>query len=182
MSPVTIRRATAQDEQTVTHLWVRAAELLRELGTDQWQYPVRTENIRQAIATGTCWIVENDGGDPIGTVTLDDVADPRLWTPADQPDQAYYVHRLVLAPHVRGDELGSAILDWAGGRAKGDGKRWLRLDAWSANPGLHRYYLNRGFQFIRQVEAPGVVSGVLFQRDASISLGKGPEIKESRAS
>jgi hypothetical protein len=61
-------------------------------------------------------------------------------------------------------DLGSAILDWCGEEASSQGKPWLRLDAWTNNPDLHKYYLDRGFTLVRIVHGPDIVSGALFER------------------
>ena len=84
----------------------------------------------------------------------------------------------MLAQTERGTELGSAILDWASLTAKADGKRWLRLDAWTANLSLLCYYLTHGFEHVRTVEGDGIVSGALFERDAGITLDREPQVLE----
>jgi GNAT superfamily N-acetyltransferase len=173
-----IRRATQDDVPEIAAIWTRSSERLARMGLDQWQYPVRTALLRDHVAAGTCWVIEDGSGDAIGTVTVDGHADPKLWQPSDEPDAAYYVHRLVLDDRARHAELGSAVLDWASRRALADGKRWMRLDAWTSNPGLHRYYLDRGFRYVRTIQAPDVPSGVLFERDASVTLDRGPSINE----
>jgi GNAT superfamily N-acetyltransferase len=139
---------------------------------------VKLDNIAKNIAAGNCWLIDDPAGTVIGTVTVDDYADPKLWKPEDEPDRALYVHRLVLEDTARGSELGSAVLDWAGEQAETAGRKWLRLDAWSSNPGLHRYYLNHGFRHVRTVTAPDIPSGVRFERDATIRLGRGPQLQQ----
>lgn len=176
---VTIRRAGPDDVETVAWLWNEAAQWLKERGLDQWQYPVRTHAIEAAVSAGNCWLVHNNTGQPIATVTLDDDADPRLWKPYEDPDQAFYVHRLVVRQTARQHELGSAVLDWASQRAKSAHKRWLRLDAWTSNRDLHQYYLGRGFTHVRTVAAPDIVSGALFQRPAGVVWGRGPQVLDS---
>jgi len=58
------------------------------------------------------------------------------------------------------------MLDWASGRAGAAGKQWLRLDAWSRNADLHRYYERRGFQPVRLLRFDHRGSGALYQRPA----------------
>jgi hypothetical protein len=58
------------------------------------------------------------------------------------------------------------LLDWAAKRAAEASKRWLRLDAWKSNPGLHRYYAAQGFSLFRIVDLRHRESGALFQRQA----------------
>jgi len=176
----TIRRATEADIQTVADLWNESSEWLRGAGLDQWQYPVRFPGIRAAVHSETCWIVEDPPGEPVGTVTLDDDADPELWTPLDKPGQALYLHRLVVRSKLRGRDLGSAIVDWASVRAQSLGKAWLRLDAWTTNDQLHRYYLDRGFRLVRIVPGASSGSGAAFEREAGKVLGRGPLVAEVR--
>jgi ribonuclease D len=159
---------TEEDVQAVVTLWNEAKEWLATKGTDQWQYPVRIDSIRQKAAEGAVWLLDNDQGEPIATITLDEDADPKLWRSSDDPSAALYLHRLVVKRVTRPHELGSAILDWAGGRAEQAGKKWLRLDAWASNEGLRRYYLDRGFTFVRTV--PDVKYGSLFQRPSCVAL------------
>lgn len=171
----TIRTAAEEDFRIVVDLWDHAASWLRDRGINQWQYPPREERIKQNIAAGECWIVEDDGV-PVATVTIDDRADADFWSPEEAAEPALYVHRMAVRRDVGGKELGSAMLDWASKQATDQGKQWLRLDAWKDNDGLHRYYSERGFTHLRTVEAEGRHSGVLFQRAADHVRGIGPEL------
>ncbi|MFE1781286.1 GNAT family N-acetyltransferase [Streptomyces sp. NPDC059506] len=173
---LTIRPAVATDLRTVIDLWEHAASWLNERGIDQWQYPPREERIKANIEAGECWIVEADGA-PVATITVDEHADPDFWAPSEANDPALYVHRMVVRRDVAGQDLGSAMLDWAGREALRQGKQLLRLDAWRSNDELQRYYSDRGFVHVRTVEAADRSSGALFQRAASYSRGGGPELK-----
>jgi hypothetical protein len=173
-----IRLAEPTERDVVANLWNAAAAWLREHGHDQWQYPVRLHAIEAAIEARTCWLVEHPRGQ-VATITLDNFADPRLWLPEDQPDAARYVHRLVVSQTERIPDLGSAVLDWASVHASTAGAEWLRLDAWTSNTRLHKYYLERGFHLVRTVQAPDIHSGVLFERRAGATLGVGPAISET---
>ena len=51
---------------------------------------------------------------------------------------------------------------WAAGRAWDASLTWLRLDAWTTNPRLHAYYIDKGFRHVRTVESR--VSSACFQR------------------
>lgn len=156
-------------------MWTRSAERLRTRGLDQWQYPVKWENIRRTVTDGTCWLVTETHGQAIGTITVEPTPDP-YWLPADDPDNALYIHRMVIDDGARGNELGSALLDWAARRARNAGRAWLRLDAWKSNPALHQYYLDRGFSFVRIDDNPADPSGALFQRSAFLQLHHGPDV------
>lgn len=178
MTTLSIRRALPGEVVDIAALWTRASEWLATTGTDQWQYPVRVHAIRGEVAAGEVWVVRADDGRLIATVTLEDSDQSGLWQAGDQPERALYVHRLVVARSDRPAELGSSVLDWAGRRASAMGRDRLRLDAWTTNPGLHKYYLDHGFQHVRTVDKPDVVSGVLFERAASVQLRRGPALAE----
>ncbi len=57
-----------------------------------------------------------------------------------------FVNKLTVARDYAGQDLGGRLLDWGGERAHRAGAQWLRLDAWTTNEALQRYYLVRGFQ------------------------------------
>lgn len=178
MKPLTIRLATKADTSTVVNIWNAASAWLRDQGEDQWQYPVKMHNVNRAITERACWIVDRADGVPVGTITLDENADPDLWLPSDHPDNALYLHRLVVDLTERGQNVGASILDWAGTHACAFGKPLIRLDAWSSNTRLHQYYRDRGFRHVRTVEGPDVVSGVCFERPSDYAEGSGPPIVE----
>ncbi len=174
-----IRRATTEaDMAEVAAMWTRSSVRLRRKGLDQWQYPVKWENIRRSASDLALWLAEDSEGRAVGTITVSCQPD-HYWLPSDNPTAALYVHRMVIDDGFRGYELGSAMLDWAGRRARKAGKDWLRLDAWKSNPGLHRYYLDRGFSLVRIDTDPTDPSGACFQRRATVELGLGPEVVEA---
>lgn len=177
MDEVTVRRATSAEVDVVADMWVRAAAALAEAGLDQWQYPVKLHNIRAAIAAESCWLVRDLTDAVVGTITVDRVADPALWLPEDRPDDALYLHRMITEPVAKGVELGSALIDWSARRAIDAGYKWIRLDAWRSNPGLWKYYADRGFELVRVVSDPSG-SGACFQRDATVQLNCGPKVHE----
>ena len=146
-------------------LWNEAKHWLASKGLDQWQYPIKMHNVYRAIETGTCWLVEPSHGPAIATVTLDAHADPSLWRSDEQPDLAFYVHRLVVRRSEAHHHLGADILDWASDQVRTADRKFLRLDAWTNNVALHDYYQHLGFRLVRIVDHPSG-SGALFERDA----------------
>ncbi|MFJ9460358.1 GNAT family N-acetyltransferase [Kitasatospora sp. NPDC101447] len=144
-------------------LLIEASEWLASRGSDQWQFPPRRDRLLSAMDRGECFLAYCDG-EPIATLTVDGMADPEFWEPGDRPDEALYVHRMAVARKASGRDAGGALLSWAVDRAAAAGKRFLRLDAWKTNPGLHRYYLSQGFSLVRVVDLPHRSSGALFER------------------
>lgn len=47
---------------------------------------------------------------------------------------------------------------------KHSGTRWLRIDVWTTNPALQRYYQGQGFRHVRTLANTDYPSGALFQR------------------
>ena len=170
-----IRRARPDEAATVADMWDEAGRWLATIGSDQWQYPARSGRIMASIAAGECWLVET-GGESVATIALDGYADPDFWSAADGPDAALYVHRMVVRRASAGSGLGSALLDWAAGRAESAGRPWLRLDAWRTNLRLRAWYEAEGFALVRVVDAPHRRSGALYQRPASVRLRRGPPL------
>ncbi|SRR6266511_731634 len=105
-----------------------------------------------------------DAGTPAATITVDGWANPDLWTPAEAAEPALYAHKLTVARAYAGRGLGAELLDWAGSRAADSGAIWLRLDVWTTNHDLQRYYLEQGFTHVRTVILSHNPSGALFQR------------------
>lgn len=146
-----------------------AAGWLAPLGTDQWALPFPTEHIAQSIKAGEVYVVrESPTADATATITLDTAADPLLWTPEERAEPALYVHKLTVDRRYAGQGLGTRLLDWAGDQAARRGAQWLRLDAWSTNTRLQRYYEDHGFRHLRTVPDPEVGgSGWVAQRPAA---------------
>jgi GNAT superfamily N-acetyltransferase len=165
-----IRRAGEADVPAISGMRAEARRWLASLGSDQWQRAWPDEATAEArlaasIAAGGTWIVEDDG-DAIATLALDDFSDPHLWTPEEQAEPARYLHRLVVARRNAGSGLGARLIDWACDRAAREGARWVRIDVWTTNEDLQRYYVSQGFQHIGTLTDTDYPSGALFQRAA----------------
>lgn len=163
MNNLHIRPGGPEDLGIVESLLGEASAWLASRGIDQWQYPPHRDRIMTALEQGVCFIAYASD-EPIATLQVDDVADPEFWTPDDDPQSALYVHRMAVSRSAAGDGLGMNLLDWAANHAAAKAKRWLRLDAWKDNEGLHGYYRAAGFTLVRIVDLPHRRSGALFQR------------------
>ncbi|WP_328861303.1 GNAT family N-acetyltransferase [Streptomyces sp. NBC_00306] len=148
-----------------------AATWLRGLGSDQWSRPYPADKLLATIDAGTVFMLR-DGHTTAGTITLTPDAEAGLWTDDELTEPSLFVNKLTIAREYAGQGLGGRLLDWAGDRAHRAGAQWLRLDAWTTNEGLQRYYLAHGFTHVRTVcEGEAVnggarVSGWLAQRSA----------------
>src|SRR5262245_36908563 len=113
--------ATLDDLQTLLKLRDDAAAWLADRGLDQWSSAWPTEDlmaksITAGIRAGEVFIAW-DGCTPAATLTIDQWANPDLWTTEESAESALYVHRLIVAHSHAGQGLGAELLDWAGTRA-----------------------------------------------------------------
>ena len=156
--------------KTIIGLIGEAAAWLETKGTDQWARPwpdeaARDKRISRGIRSRSTWIAE-DHGKAVATVTYRGKGNPNLWTASEQRDRAVYVSRLIVSRERAGDEIGSALIDWAAYQAlKGWGAEWIRIDVWTTNIALHNYYKERQFISVRVCEMEdNYPSAALFQK------------------
>jgi GNAT superfamily N-acetyltransferase len=166
-----ITPAAPEDLMTLVGFRDEAARWLACRGIDQWSEPWPTEDLMMEgmlrnIHNGETFIVRDDDGTPAATITVNYWAKPELWTEAERAEPALYAHKMTVARAYAGQGLGAELLDWAGTRAAKSGAIWLRIDVWTTNEQLQKYYLDQGFSHVRTVVLPHNPSGALFQRPA----------------
>jgi GNAT superfamily N-acetyltransferase len=169
-----ITPATAEDLEILIAFRDEASRWLRARGIDQWSSPwpsddLMAEGMLRNIKAGETFIVW-DARTPVATITVDRWANPDLWTPAEAAEPSLYAHKLTVARAHAGRGLGT--------RAAENGAIWLRLDVWTTNHELQRYYLDQGFTHVRTVVLSHNPSGALFQRPARPAPT--PRLQESR--
>ncbi|GAB1328942.1 GNAT family N-acetyltransferase [Streptomyces sennicomposti] len=135
-----------------------AAAWLRGLGSDQWSRPYPADKLLATIEAGTVFMLR-DGHTTVGTITLTPDAEDGLWTEEELTEPAMFVNKLTVAREYAGQNIGGRLLDWAGERAYRAGALWVRLDAWTTNEGLQRYYIAQGFAHVRTVREGTAVNG-----------------------
>ncbi|WP_327116584.1 GNAT family N-acetyltransferase [Streptomyces sp. NBC_01341] len=135
-----------------------AAAWLTRLGSDQWQRPYPADRLLATVEAGSVFMVV-DGDVTAATITLTPDVEEGLWTEQELREPSLFVTKLTVARTHAGQNLGGRLLDWAGDRAYRAGAKWLRLDAWTTNDALQRYYLRQGFAYVRTVREGGAVNG-----------------------
>lgn len=165
-----IEHATIDDLPAILAMRAEASAWLADQGVDQWAtaWPTpeaQSDRILSSIRAGETWMVRDDDGATAATVALDTFSDPKLWTPDERADPSMYLHRLIVRRKYAG--LGADVIEWACQRAGQLGNHWVRIDVWTDNIGLHRYYERNGFRHVRTLDLPDYPSGALFQRPAS---------------
>jgi GNAT superfamily N-acetyltransferase len=135
-----------------------AAAWLRGIGSDQWSRPYPADKLLETIEAGTVFMLR-DGHTTAGTITLTPDAEEGLWTADELAEPSMFVNKLTIAREYAGQNLGGRLLDWASDRAHRAEAQWIRLDAWTTNKGLQRYYLAQGFTYVRTVREGNAVNG-----------------------
>ncbi|MCW8219702.1 GNAT family N-acetyltransferase [Streptomyces griseolus] len=153
-----ITLARSEDVTKLLAFREEAANWLTRLGSDQWQRPYPADRLLATIKAGSVFMVV-DGDVTAATITLTPDVEDGLWTEQELSEPSRFVTKLTVARTHAGQNLGGRLLDWAGDRAYRDGARWLRLDAWTTNEALQRYYLRQGFEHVRTVREGGAVNG-----------------------
>lgn len=164
-----IAPAKPDDLSAVLAMRYEASAWLADIGIDQWRHHWPTkdtmvERIGASIQAGETWMARDHQDQIAATVALDTYADPHLWTPEEIAEPAMYLHRLIVRRPYAG--LGAEILDWASAKAARLGKNWVRIDVWTDNTPLHKYYERNGFTHMRTLHSD-YPSGALFQRPAN---------------
>ncbi|MET7539549.1 GNAT family N-acetyltransferase [Streptomyces sp. NPDC005507] len=135
-----------------------AASWISKLGSDQWSRPYPADRLLATIEAGTVFMLR-DGSHTAGTITLTPEAEEGLWSAEELREPSIFINKLTVSREYRGQDLGGRLLDWAGDKAYRSGAKWLRLDAWTTNEALQRYYLQQGFEYVRTVREGGAVNG-----------------------
>ncbi|WP_326605012.1 GNAT family N-acetyltransferase [Streptomyces sp. NBC_01800] len=153
-----ITSASPDDVTKLLAFREEAAAWLTRLGSDQWQRPYPADRLLVTIESGSVFMVM-DGDVTAATITLAPDVEEGLWTERELTEPSSFVTKLTVARTHAGQNLGGRLLDWAGDGAYRNGAKWLRLDAWTKNEALQRYYLRQGFQHVRTVREGGAVNG-----------------------
>lgn len=170
-----LRPARPDDAAALMSLRSEAEAWLRTQGTDQWSDPDTggraLERWRASITAGMTWVVipQENPGKILATATRG-AADMDFWRRDDDPESGLYLYKIIVSRGAAGLNIGGLILDWASRLAELEARKWIRVDVWRTNTGLHRYYESHGFRHVR-TESPGHrLSGWLGQRPAGLIL------------
>ncbi|MFF8534125.1 GNAT family N-acetyltransferase [Streptomyces sp. NPDC015532] len=153
-----ITPAAPEDLARLLSFREEAASWLSRLGSDQWSRPYPADRLLATIEAGTVFMVR-DGEATAATITLTSEAEDGLWSDDELNEPSMFVNKLTVSREYAGQDIGGRLLDWAGDRAYRSAAKWLRLDAWTANDALQRYYLRHGFEHVRTVAEGHAVNG-----------------------
>lgn len=146
MEPITVREATAADDEAIGELLVRAfvesyAQKLPQVRvTEPRKKDLRNVAAKRAVAR--VWVAER-AGKVVGTVAL--------WPPGAPGSEAFLpgaadLRHLGLDASVRGGKVSSLLMDAAEGRARALGCPVVCLHVRREALGVRRLYERRGYQ------------------------------------
>jgi ribosomal protein S18 acetylase RimI-like enzyme len=162
---------TYENIKIILRLIDQAKDWLSTKSTAQWSEPwptkaQRDHRILRGLEAGTTWIIWA-GKAAAATVTIATKPNSAVWSGSmcDLGESAVYAHRLIVDRRFAGRGLGAELIDWAGLRGNHQyGAKWIRIDVWSDNKALHKYYMKTGFERCGQCPDPCYPAGALFQK------------------
>jgi GNAT superfamily N-acetyltransferase len=144
-----LRPGSAADVDIVVGLLDRAVEWLVAQGrTGQWgdqtwsSQPHRVERIGGMLRDNELTVAWS-GDEPVGVIVVGDQHAPYVDPP---PARERYIHLLVTSPAVRGQGVGTTLLDHVREQTRRAGIPLLRVDSWGGGDRkLVAYYVSQGF-------------------------------------
>jgi ribosomal protein S18 acetylase RimI-like enzyme len=151
-----IIRAETHHVALVWDLMTRCKRALEAQDSDQWDdvYPTR-EIVETDARRGTLYVLEDDDGHCVASVTLDETQAAEYaslaWT-GEQP--ALVVHRLCVDPEAQGRGHAHRLMAFAESYAAERNYASMRLDAYTGNPRSVQLYRRRGYREVGQIRFP----------------------------
>ncbi|MCA1195333.1 GNAT family N-acetyltransferase [Saccharopolyspora sp. 6V] len=161
-----LRRAELSDLGEICQLREESARWLARAGFDQWNNTgislgQFSQRVTESIDGGETWVIEQDAH-VVSTAAIDSKSDPGLWS-KEELRESVIIHRMMTSREYSGRGYGSLLIKLARHIGFRRGKNYVRLDAWSSNESLHRYYEEQGFRLVRVSTNHGTPSGALFE-------------------
>ncbi len=164
---ISVELAKPDDAPQLAEILNQSAKYKLAHGDDAWiSAPFTVEEISKHINEGNTYSARL-GDTIVGTLMLL-WKDEMVW--GKQPSTAGYIHLLAVRDEYHGHNLGGQLLDWAGEKAKANGKKALRIDLSPKNNGLRAYYEKQGFTWVenKEVHAPhATYVAALFEKPIS---------------
>ena len=139
-----VREARLADLDAVVSMLEEAARWMVRRGIESWTPDgFSHKRIADLIESGEMYLAELEGR-PAGIFALQ-WSDRETW--GDVPDDAGYVHGLVIRREFAGEGLGREMLGRAEQMVSRSEREYLRLDCVADNEALNEYYRQAGFAY-----------------------------------
>jgi ribosomal protein S18 acetylase RimI-like enzyme len=144
---MSIHPATGADLPRFKALYEEAIAFQRQAGHPYWK-DLDFGVIVADIAAGGQFVLSVDGHIAgIFSFCAPSALDEDLWHDR-APQQARYIHRIIVGQAWRGRQLLAPMLAWCEQATARQGLSLLRLDTWADNPALIAYYERHGFVLV----------------------------------
>lgn len=147
------RQTEEKDRDQVVALWRQAQAYLKEQGIDQWQdgYP-NEESLTEDMAGGESFVLaEEETGRVVTTAFISFAGEPdylKIYEGSWQSESPYgVVHRVAVAPDVKGQGLAGLMIDHAVRMCRERGVKSLRMDTHRDNKSMQRMLAKNGFLY-----------------------------------
>jgi ribosomal protein S18 acetylase RimI-like enzyme len=149
---IEVRKAVKKDFSALAKVLSEATLHKSKYGDFLWgTQPYATEEIEKKYQNGNLYTVLLDDN-IVGTVAITE-SDKRVWGDSGS-DEALYIHGLATSDEVRGQGVGSRVIEWVVHKAEKEGRRAVRLDCGYSNQPLCDYYKKEGFKEQRRLDIP----------------------------
>lgn len=145
---LTFLKAELAQAPQVLSLLQATARWLRARGINQWVEFADGGGehiVERRFKEGEVYLFNLDQR-TVGTLTLQ--TEDSFWDEMGRDGKALWIHSICVEPGLTGHSIGSRALSWVLGKARDEGKAFVRLDCWAQNAGLCHYYESFGFREI----------------------------------
>ena len=154
---LTFRTATPADVPALVAIHAACCrEITRRLGDGHWSLEPTRESVLTAMECRTVYVALL-GTAPVATVTVSQTPasfwPPAVWTEPEA--DALCVFGLAVLPEHQRRGIGAWMMSHIEDMAADAGHRWVRLDAYTANPRAQRFYRKLGYAARGEVALAG---------------------------
>jgi GNAT superfamily N-acetyltransferase len=154
------------DLDQVFHLFDQSIDYQEKHGYPVWKNYDKDAIIKD-IKTKNQYKVTVDG--KIGIVFSVCYTDKLIWRQFEKGD-AMYLHRIVVNPTFKGQQLFGKILSWSIEHCKERQLRHVRMDTWAENSTIIDYYKRFGFRVIENYTTPDSSELPVHNRNLALTL------------
>lgn len=112
--------------------------------TAETELAVRAELAALIAADDHVVFVARDGPDAVGYLVAQQVQ--RAASPYRPAETFHYIHQIGVTPSLRGNGVGTALLDAIEATARSHDSTRVALDHWDFNEGAGRFFAARGYE------------------------------------
>lgn len=154
-----IEKATEKQLDEIFEIFAECKRSMEEENIFQWveQYPA-IHHIANDIQNGFLYSI-NSKGRSLGVINISTIEEPEYKTIAWSDNNGRYlvIHRLAVHPKNQKQRLAWKLMDFAENFAIENGYTSIRLDAYSGNERVLRFYTKRGYTKRGEVNFSGRV-------------------------